>query len=157
MIDMGDGNLEELVLVPGGRAGGAPRPLTAEGGAAVGHGSPHRDRLAGEMEALRGEVRRLAELLRARVQPQDGEWLDAGMAAARMSLTRRALYSAIARDPSGPLGQAASRLGRRLRFSKSGIDALLARREAPLRPRTAPGSIRMRASSPVKSGDGRWP
>lgn len=67
---------------------------------------------------------RAAEDAALRPTPSD-EWLTAEAAARYLGMNRKAFYSAVQRRQVP-----ASRLGRRLRFNRTGLDHLLARRQS---------------------------
>jgi excisionase family DNA binding protein len=102
------------------------------------------------LERVEAAVRELTTFLRqdhaAADRPSDGEWLTAAQAAERLGMTTKALYSAV--EAGGPLASAASRLGRRLRFHREGLDRLLLHRRSA--PRTIPRAC------PVAPKEERW-
>ncbi len=97
--------------------------------------------------ALLKGMRHLARLLQERVARPGGEWLDAAEVAQRLRMTKKAIYCSVER--SGPLAQAATRVGRRLRFSREAVDALL---RGSLRPARRSVLIPARDTSPARSG-----
>jgi excisionase family DNA binding protein len=93
-------------------------------------------RWSGLPEQMVEAMRRLS------ASPREAEWLTAAQAAAHLGMGVRAFYSAVER------GQVpAVRLGRRLRFSRTGLDHLL----SPSRS----GGLRPRVPSPGKETE-RW-
>ncbi len=101
-----------------------------------------------ETAALRRDLKRFAALLRERVEKKTGDWLNVDDVGRLLGLSRKAVYCELMRNPSGQLAQASSRLGRRLRWSRAGIDELLLRK----RPRSV--LLARRVPSPVsKKGD----
>jgi len=110
----------------------------------------HESGIGAEMSGLRSQMRHLGRLLSERVERKTGgDWLNSAETARLLGVTLKALYCRIESDPTGPLALASSRLGRHLRFSKSGLDQLL-------RKGTRPVPMRGRASSPVsKKENGR--
>ncbi len=105
----------------------------------------HRIDANHETAALRRDLKRFAALLRERVQKSDGVWLNVDDVGRLLGLSRKAIYCELMRNPKGALAQASSRLGRRLRWSRAGVDELLRKR---------PGAVllRSRDTSPARSG-----
>jgi hypothetical protein len=96
--------------------------------------------LLGEVGALRQEVHQLLSTLH---QPAPAaEWMTVQEAGRVLGMSTRAIYADLARCPGGQLARAASRLGRRLRFNRAGLDSLLRARSrrATMAPRVPPPS-----------------
>lgn len=93
-----------------------------------------------ETAALRHDLRHFSRLLQERVQKSDGVWLNVDDVGRLLGLSRKAVYTTVERNPTGPLAQASSRLGRRLRFSREAVDAILLRK--------GPGTARVRPRVP---------
>lgn len=78
-----------------------------------------------EVSALRRDLKRFSRLLQERVAKPGSAWLDAAEVAQLLRMTVRAVYVDMQRRPTGELARACTRVGRRLRFSREGIDAML--------------------------------
>ncbi len=102
-----------------------------------------------ETAALRRDLKRFAALIRERVQKADGVWLGVDDVGRLLGMSRKGIYCELMRHPTGPLAQASSRLGRRLRWSRAGIDELLRTRSPSLKSRIGRVSIKGRVPSPI--------
>ncbi len=111
----------------------------------------HQSGIGDEMASLRKQLGRFERLIAERVQKADGVWLDVDDICRLFGMTRKGVYCTLNRDPHHPLALAASRLGRKLRWSKAGIDELL-RRSPSLTSRRRTLLMRSRDTSPARSG-----
>ena len=133
-------------------AGSAPQAATAAELLAAWRGCPPTwvEEMEAASEALGispGEMARLPGQALPVEPPAAGSWLTAEQAARHVGLSLRAFYSAVER------GQVpASRLGRRLRFHRSGLDRLLLRKASHDDQLIA----RVPSSASRKRGGRRW-
>ncbi len=112
----------------------------------------HNSGLGTEMADLRSELKHMQRLLVERVEKKTGDWLTVDDVARLLGMTRKGVYCTLTRDPHHPLALAASRLGRKLRWSKTGIDELLRTRSPSLTSRRRTLLMRSRDTSPARSG-----